>query len=572
MEALDAGEGRDAHAHALGREPLGRLDRERHLGAGGEEEDGVGVLGAGDVDVVAALGDALGGHTVQHRHVLPRRQEAARARRVLEDLHPGEGGLVRVGRPPRHHVRHRAERGEVLDRLVGGTVLAHAVAVVREDVDGRHLHQRREADRRAAVVGEDEERGRVAAEGRVEGGEAVDDRGHAELAHAEVDVAPVERAGADVAEPLEDRLVRRPQVGAAADEAGDERRERVHHRAAGRAGGDRLRGVELRQRGDERGAVRHVADRALPSALLPLEREAVERVGARLEDLVHLVRHDEGPLRVEAEGALERRGLLRAERRAVAVGGVLLGRGAAADHGVGDDDHRLALHLRRAAVGGADGVVVVAVGLEHLPAVAREALLDVVGEGERGGTLDGDAVGVVDEHQVVELHRPGPAARLVADALLEVAVATEDPGLVGDMRLLRGEREADAHRDALAERAGGHLHAGQKAALRVPRAARAPLAEGLELVHRETAHAGEVEKRVDERARMPAGEDEAVAPGPERVLGVYVEELEPQDEREVRHSHRGAGVAGVGLVDHVRAEAADGSRSEIKLVVGWFHR
>ena len=42
--------------------------------------------------------------------------------------------------------RHRPQRGELLDRLVRGPVLADADRVVREDVDDRQLHQGAEPD------------------------------------------------------------------------------------------------------------------------------------------------------------------------------------------------------------------------------------------------------------------------------------------------------------------------------------------------------------------------------------------------------------------------------------------
>ena len=52
---------------------------------------------------------------------------------------------------------HRPQRGELLDRLMGRAVLADADRVVGEDVHDGDLHQRRQPDRRARVVGEDQE-------------------------------------------------------------------------------------------------------------------------------------------------------------------------------------------------------------------------------------------------------------------------------------------------------------------------------------------------------------------------------------------------------------------------------
>ena len=78
--------------------------------------------------------------------------------------------------------------GQVLDRLVRRSVLAHADRVVGADVDDRQPHDRREADRRLHVVGEDEEGAAEAAEPAV-GRDAVQARGHPVLADAPVEGA-----------------------------------------------------------------------------------------------------------------------------------------------------------------------------------------------------------------------------------------------------------------------------------------------------------------------------------------------------------------------------------------------
>ncbi len=77
---------------------------------------------------------------------------------------------------------------QMLHRLVGGAVLAHADAVVGEDADGAEMRQRRQSDGRAHVVGEDQERGPIGNNPAVIG-HAVHRRAHRVLAHAEMDVA-----------------------------------------------------------------------------------------------------------------------------------------------------------------------------------------------------------------------------------------------------------------------------------------------------------------------------------------------------------------------------------------------
>ena len=69
-----------------------------------------------------------------------------------------------------------------------GAVLAQRDAVVGEDVDHVQSHQRGEADRRPHVIGEDQER-RAERNGAAMRGQAIQDRAHRVLAHAEVQIA-----------------------------------------------------------------------------------------------------------------------------------------------------------------------------------------------------------------------------------------------------------------------------------------------------------------------------------------------------------------------------------------------
>ncbi len=82
----------------------------------------------------------------------------------------------------------RRSAGGVLDRLVRRAVFAEADGVVREHVDHALLHQRGHADGVAAVVAEGQEGAAVGDVAAVQR-HAVHDGGHAELAHAVVDVA-----------------------------------------------------------------------------------------------------------------------------------------------------------------------------------------------------------------------------------------------------------------------------------------------------------------------------------------------------------------------------------------------
>ena len=134
-----------------------------------------------------------------------------------------------VARAPDVEVRDQPQRRRVLDRLVRRPVLAEADRVVREDVDDALLHQRGHADRVAAVVAEGEEGAAVRDQAAVQR-DAVHDRGHAELAHAVVDVAAAPAFGVRRDAPSASKRsggvcagvgeVRAGQVGAAAEQLG----------------------------------------------------------------------------------------------------------------------------------------------------------------------------------------------------------------------------------------------------------------------------------------------------------------------------------------------------------------
>ena len=120
--------------------------------------------------------------------VLAGEREHRRPVGALQRELPALGGLDRVGRAEDAHVGHGAERGQMLDRLVGRAVLAEADRIVGHHVDDRDAGERGDAHRRPGVVGEDEERARRPDEAAVER-HAVHGRGHAVLADAVVDVA-----------------------------------------------------------------------------------------------------------------------------------------------------------------------------------------------------------------------------------------------------------------------------------------------------------------------------------------------------------------------------------------------
>ena len=122
LEQLPAGERRHLGVDALGREQLGGGDRDVHLAAGGHQHE-VGVFGG--AQHVRAAGQAHPRGALEHRQVLPREDERG-GPVVLDGEAPRLGRLVGVGGPDHPEPGDGAQRGDVLDRLVGGAVLADA--------------------------------------------------------------------------------------------------------------------------------------------------------------------------------------------------------------------------------------------------------------------------------------------------------------------------------------------------------------------------------------------------------------------------------------------------------------
>ena len=224
----------------------------------------------------------------------------------------------------------------------------------------------------------------------------------------------------------------------------------------------------------------------------PLALMAAHLGRALGEEVANGLGHHEGLVGVEAQGLLGQAHLVHAQRGAVAGGGAgLVGR-TLADGGVANDEGGLRGGLFGLAQGLLDVLEVVAVAGENAPAIALEAALGVIGHGDVGGALDGDAVGIVKENQLAQTQCAGHRAGLVRDALFQVAVAAGDPRAVVDERAafgveargehLLGQRHAHARGDTLPQGAGGRLHAGRYLALGVAGRPRAQLAELLEVV------------------------------------------------------------------------------------------
>ena len=189
--------------------------------------------------VGAAGGEVLVGVLeADRRQVLAAQRHDRGVLAVLERREPALGGLDPVGGAEHQEPRDRPQGRELLDRLVRRPVLAEPDRIVRADQDHALVHQRREADRRAAIIGKYQEGAAIRDQAPVHG-HAVHGRHHAVLADAIIDVAAREVAALDRLHRLGLGVVGVGEIGRAADHLGHQRGqhlERLLARLARRPG------------------------------------------------------------------------------------------------------------------------------------------------------------------------------------------------------------------------------------------------------------------------------------------------------------------------------------------------
>jgi hypothetical protein len=120
----------------------------------------------------------------------------------------------------------------MLDRLVRRPVFAEPDRIMGHHIDDAGAHKRRQPDRRAAIIGKGQKRAAIEDQPAMHGN-AVHRGRHAMLAHAIMDVAAGEVAGADLLQILGLGIVRRGQIGRAADQFGQDLGQSVQYRARG---------------------------------------------------------------------------------------------------------------------------------------------------------------------------------------------------------------------------------------------------------------------------------------------------------------------------------------------------
>ena len=150
------------------------------------------------------------------------------------------------------------------------------------------------------------------------------------------------------------------------------------------------------------------------------------------------------------------------------------------------------------------------------------------------------------------------------------AVAQDRIDAVVLARDLAGQRHADGNGDALAQRAGGHIDAGDVFHFHMAGHMAVDAAEHLEILDREEA--AQRQRRVNGGRAVALGHDEAVTLRVMRVLGIDVHLGKVQIRQHVHAAHRAARMAGSRVVYHLDTEKTRLGSGQLKfLPFGLFH-
>ena len=181
---------------------------------------------------------------------------------------------------------------------------------------------------------------------------------------------------------------------------------------------------------------------------------------------------------------------------------------------------------------------------QNVPAVSEESRSDVFGECDTGVAFNGDVVVVPDPAKVIEAKMAGQRGSLRCDAFHHAAVAADGVDVVVEDVEVRfvvpvgepflSDGHANTRCDALAERSGRGLDAGDPMIFRMARRAAVELAEAPDVVERNGRvpeifvvsiyglRLGEMQNRPKQHRGVAVRQYEPVAIGPDRVLRIEV--------------------------------------------------
>ena len=175
------------------------------LGAGGQmqfrtggDKDDVGLAARGLAQHVRAARQSAGRRhpgAIQGRNLLPAERHQHRPVTMLHRHPPRLRRFVGVAGPDYGQMGHRAQRRQMLHRLMRGTVFPKPNRVVGKDVDHVQFHQGGQPNRAARVVAEYQERGTQRHQSTVQR-DPIEYGTHGVLADAEVQIAAGEPVAA----------------------------------------------------------------------------------------------------------------------------------------------------------------------------------------------------------------------------------------------------------------------------------------------------------------------------------------------------------------------------------------
>ena len=119
------------------------------------------------------------------------------------------------------------------------------------------------------------------------------------------------------------------------------------------------------------------------------------------------------------------------------------------------------------------------------------------------------------------------------------------------------ERNAHGVRDALPQRSGGRFDADIRLALRMSGGLVTELTKVSDLIDVERI-AAQVEQAVEQHRSVPVGQHKTIAIGPLRVRRIVLQIIVPEDLGNIGHAHRHARVPGVGSLNGIHTECANG--------------
>src|SRR5579884_1437206 len=192
----------------------------------------------------------------------------------------------------------------------------------------------------------------------------------------------------------------------------------------------------------------------------------------------------------------------------------------------------------------ADIIPVEAIALADVPLRCRVARKDVLVARQFRRAIDGDLIIIPKDDEATKLEVAGKSNCLMVDAFHEVSIAGDHERSMVDKLVAKdrievplGDRHSDGHCNALPERAGRDLDAGQLEILRMTGGRRTKLPEPLDVLKSGSLVAREIKQGIDQHRSMPRGENEAIAIRPAWIRSVEFQMSTKESRGCVGHPH-----------------------------------